>query len=355
MRMFDPHTAPYATLGPGDLVRLRAGDVPENFPGGRRPAGRRPMRSGADRTLEVEEPGLLSFVQDGGRVGVAGLGVPRAGAADAYAMRVANRLVGNDDDAAVIEATARGPALRFSGPAHAAVVGTADVTVDGRSVPGATVVPVDAGQTMTIGVERRGLRTYIAVSGAIDIPTVLGSRSSDVLSGLGAGALIRGDVLGIGPPGRPRGRVLPVDISGSPPAVRVMVGPDLFPPAAVQRLMSTTWEVDPSSDRIGVRLRDGVAPDLPMPGIASRGMVTGAIQVPPDGQPIVLLCDHATVGGYPVIATVVSADLGTLGQLRPGDAVRFEPVDLVEAARAREEREQRLRHAVVGWYPVRTD
>jgi allophanate hydrolase subunit 2 len=84
-------------------------------------------------------------------------------------------------------------------------------------------------------------------------------------------------------------------------------------------------------------------------------MVTGAIQVPPDGQPIVLLCDHATVGGYPVIATVVSADLGTLGQLRPGDAVRFEPVDLVEAARAREEREQRLRHAVVGWYPVRTD
>jgi antagonist of KipI len=116
-----------------------------------------------------------------------------------------------------------------------------------------------------------------------------------------------------------------------------------------------TWEVGPSSDRIGVRLRAAVSLEVPTAGIDSRGMVTGAIQVPPDGQPIVLLCDHATVGGYPVVATVVTADLGVLGQLRPGDAVRFAPVDLLEAARARSERDQFLRHTVVGWYPVRTD
>jgi KipI family sensor histidine kinase inhibitor len=354
MRLFDPGTPPYAVLRPGDLVRLRAGD-PESFPGGRPPGRRRPLRSEGDRTVLVEEPGFLSFVQDAGRLGLAGLGVPRAGAADPYAMRVANRLVGNDDDAAVIEATARGPALRFSAPAHAAVVGTAEVTVDGRSVPTATVVPVGAGQTMTIGVERRGLRSYVAVSGAIDIPTVLGSRSSDVLSGLGAGALVGGDVLGLGPTGRPRGTVRPVDVSGAPSALRVVVGPDPFPPAALPRLFGVTWEVGPSSDRIGVRLRAAVSLEVPTAGIDSRGMVTGAIQVPPDGQPIVLLCDHATVGGYPVVATVVTADLGVLGQLRPGDAVRFAPVDLLEAARARSERDQFLRHTVVGWYPVRTD
>jgi allophanate hydrolase subunit 2 len=134
-----------------------------------------------------------------------------------------------------------------------------------------------------------------------------------------------------------------------------MVGPDAFPSSAVDRILSTTWEVDPASDRIGVRLRDGTPLAGAAGGLDSRGMVTGAIQVPPDGRPIVLLCDHATVGGYPVIATVVSADLGLLGRLGPGDPVRFERVDLVEATRARALREQDIRDAAVGWYPVRTD
>ena len=163
-----------------------------------------------------------------------------------------------------------------------------------------------------------------------------------------------GDVLGLGPAGRPGAGCEHVEESGAARAIRVMAGPDGIPPATVDRLLSTTWEVDPSSDRIGVRL-GGVPLDVPSPDITSRGMVTGAIQLPPDGRPIVLLCDHATVGGYPVMATVVSADLGVLGQLRPGDPVRFEPVDLVEAARARDAREKSIRDAAVGWYPVRTD
>jgi allophanate hydrolase subunit 2 len=134
-----------------------------------------------------------------------------------------------------------------------------------------------------------------------------------------------------------------------------MMGPDAFPAAAVERLLSTTWEADPTSNRIGIRLRSDTPLDTGTVDIASRGMVTGAVQVPPDGWPIVLLCDHATVGGYPVIATVVTADLGVVGQLRPGDPVHFEPVDLVEATRARRGREEDVVHAAVGWYPVRTD
>jgi allophanate hydrolase subunit 2 len=209
---------------------------------------------------------------------------------------------------------------------------------------------------MAVGVERRGLRGYVAVSGGIDIPVVLGSRSSDVLCRLGMGALTAGDELGLGPPGRPRGRVRLPDRSPAVTAVRVVVGPDPFPPSTVDRLVSTTWEVDPSSDRIGLRLRGPEAdPDGATFAVDSRGMVTGAVQLPPDGRPIVLLCDHATVGGYPVIVTVVSADFGALGQLRPGDSLRFEPVDLIEAARARARLEQTISDAVVGWYPVRTD
>ncbi|HXQ59978.1 MAG TPA: biotin-dependent carboxyltransferase family protein, partial [Acidimicrobiales bacterium] len=280
---------------------------------------------------------------------------PRAGAADPYALRVANRLVGNEERVAAIEMTGRGPSLRVSAAVHAAVIGVTDVTVDGRSVPTDTVVPLGPGQTMTTGALREGLRGYIAVGGGIEIPLVLGSRSTDVLSGLGAGALARGDVLGVGPPGRPRSQLRRSHASRSTPVIRVLVGPDVFPAATLERLFSATWDVDPSSNRIGVRLRGGVPLDAFRPNSDSRGMVTGAVQLPPDGRPIALLCDHATVGGYPVIATVVSADLGILGQLRPDDAVRLEPVDLTEARRARARREREISNGVVGWYPVRTE
>jgi KipI family sensor histidine kinase inhibitor len=359
MRLFDPLTPPYSALRAGDRVRLRTADVTAMAPATdmtSAPDPRPLLRSDAVRTLLVETAGLLSLVQDRGRPGVAGLGVPRAGAADPYGLRLANRLVGNPEDAAAIETTARGPSLRFSAPAHVAVVGTTDVQVDGLSVPADSVVPVGAGQTVTTGDVRRGLRSYIAVGGGIEIPTVLGSRSSDVLCGLGTGPLRAGDVLGFGRPGRPAGR-RQVGAPNAAGPLRVMVGPDVFPTATVEHLISTVWEVDASSDRIGIRLTAGDAPPMPPPtaSISSRGMVTGAIQVPPDGRPIVLLCDHATVGGYPVIATVVSADLGILGQLGPGAEVRFEPVDLAGAVRARVEREKAVAGAVVGWYPVRAD
>jgi KipI family sensor histidine kinase inhibitor len=357
--LFDPTTPPYSLLRAGDRVRftdtgLSTDPLPATgaFPIKRRP----PLRSDSDRTFLVENPGLLSLVQDLGRPGFAALGVPRAGAVDPYALRIANRMVGNADGDAAIETTARGPTLRFGADAHVTVVGTAPVRIDGHPVPDGSVLPVSAGQTLTTGDECRGLRSYIAVAGGIDIPAVLGSRSSDILYRLGAGPLVAGDVLGLGTPGRPGGRsAVGPSSTGAGPTIRVMVGPDRFPAPTVDRLLSTTWAVDPSSDRIGVRLQADPPLVVPPLDVTSRGMVTGAIQLPPDGRPIVLLNDHATVGGYPVIATVVSADLGLVGQLRPGDPVRFEPVDRHQASRAREGRERTVSTAVVGWYPVRTD
>lgn len=348
--LFVTDSPPYALLRPGDVVRFRSARAASTSPSTQR---RRALRSARDRRIIVEDPGWLSLVEDGGRLGVAAMGVPRGGPADPYALRLANRLVGNEENAAAIEATARGPTLRFSSSAHVAVVGEVTVSLDGWPVPADAVVPVGTGQTVVVGTIRRGLRAYVAVGGGIDVPAVLGSRSSDVLSGLGPGPLRAGDEIGLGIACRPRGRLWR-DVDPAGHEVRVVLGPDVFPDATVTQLLSTTWEVGASSDRSGVRLQ-GTPLRAPVTTTRSKGMATGAVQVPPDGQPIALLCDHATVGGYPVIGTVASADLGVLGQLRPGDAVRFEPVDMATAVRARRAREDEVRDAVVGWYPVRSD
>jgi biotin-dependent carboxylase-like uncharacterized protein len=345
--LFDPETPPFAALRPGDAVRFHAvADV-----GAPAPGGRPPLRSSAPRTVTVEAPGLLSTVQDLGRVGVAALGVPRAGAADPFALRAGNRLVGNVDSAAGLEVTGPGLALRFSAAAHVAVVGRAMVTLDGGAVPTGTVVPVAAGQVLAVGKMLDDLRVYAVVGGGIDVPAVLGSRSADVLGAVGPGRLRAGDVLGIGPPARPRGHL--VEGAVRPERVlRVMAGPDDFGPEGLDTLAREPWEVAGASDRVGVRLTSGPTMRPPTPGIASRGTVTGAVQVPADGCPVVLLNDHATVGGYPVVATVVSADLGVLGRCRPGDAVRFEPVDPGAARDARAAAERALDRSVVGWYPL---
>jgi biotin-dependent carboxylase-like uncharacterized protein len=316
---------------------------------------RPPPRSEATRSFVVEAPGFLSMVQDLGRVGVARLGVPRAGAADTFALRVANRLVGNDDGDAALEITALGPRLRFGHAAHVAVVGRAEVTLDGHIVETDTVVPVAAGQVLSVLRTLDDLRCYLSVAGGLDVARAFASRSSDVLTGLGPGALRPGDVLGIGSPTRPRGRMTRPPARSTGRVLRVVPGPDELGAGVIDSLAATSWEVGTDSDRVGVRLHAAEPLDVPTSGVASRGMVTGAVQVPPDGQPVALLCDHATVGGYPVVATVVRADLGVLGRCRPGDALRFELVDLDDADRARAGVERSLDRAVVGWYPVRSD
>ena len=285
--------------------------------------------------------------------------MPRAGAADPVGLRVANRLVGNPEGAAAIEATVRGPVLAFGDDAHVAVVGDVPLLLDGLPVPNDGVVPVRRGQRLTVGMVRRGARVMVAVSGGIDIDPVLGSRSSDLPRGLGPGPLRAGDVLALGAPGRPRGDRAPVlpatDDVIAPDAVvlRVVAGPDR--PDLLDHLAQRSWRVGADSNRIGIRLQDEERRDVapgPDTSLTSRAMVTGAVQVPPDGRPIVLGCDHATTGGFPVVATVVSADHGRLGQCRPGDLVRMVAVTIDEARRQRAGLEQYIASVGQAWYPT---
>ncbi len=382
--LFDPDRPPYARLRAGDTVRFVAaadapgpgrgqGTVPDRSASFPRPSHRPLLGNRVPHFAEVVEPGLLTLVQDHGRRSAAGLGVPRAGPADPEAMRLANRLVGNHDGAAALEATAVGPGLRLSRAAHLAVVGMAadgvEVRLNGRPVASDAVVPVERGQVLTVGRVRAGLRAYVAVAGGFETPVVLGSRSSDVLCHLGPGALRAGDRLDLGPPSRPHGFLLPRPTeagSAGPRVVRVLPGPHRLPPGLAPQLLSRTWRVDEASNRIGIRLlpdeqRDhrgegdrGVdRPTVPHPGgIPSTGMVTGAIQLPPDGHPIVLMPDHATVGGYPVAGCVISADLPVLGQLAPGDTLHFAEVDRQAARLARDRWERSLDGRVSGWFPT---
>jgi biotin-dependent carboxylase-like uncharacterized protein len=268
-------------------------------------------------------------VQDLGRPGYAHLGVPRSGAADGAALRLANRLVGNPESCAGIELTLGGARLRFSAGVWIAVAG-APCPIERGSVSAGMFAPiwVAAGQEVRVGMPERGLRTYVAVRGGLDVPPVLGSRSTDSLSGLGPEPLRAGMELPVGTArtlGPMTVDVAPVPAPPVEPVVRVLPGPrdDWFVPGALAALCARPYEVSPDSDRVGVRLR-GARQERARGGeFPSEGMVAGAIQVPPDGLPIVFLADHPPTGGYPVIGVVASADLPLPAQLRPGDRVRF--------------------------------
>jgi biotin-dependent carboxylase-like uncharacterized protein len=237
-------------------------------------------------------------------------------------MRLANRLVGNDPDAAVLEVTLGGLVLR----AGADLV----VATTGARCSGAHNTPtaLRAGRELRLGLPPTGLRTYVAVRGGIAVEPVLGSRSTDLLSGLGPSALSAGDVLPVGEPTGPMPGVdlAPVpDPPGGEVTVRVLPGPraDWFPPEASAVLTGTAWEVTGESNRIGLRLA-GVALERSRTGeLASEGMVRGALQVPPSGQPVLFLADAPVTGGYPVIGYVQDADVDRCGQLRPGQTLRF--------------------------------
>ncbi len=278
--------------------------------------------------IEVVRPGALTTVQDLGRPGFAHLGVPRSGAADRASLRLANRLVGNPDSAPALETTLVGPTLRFARAATIALTGaTVDARLDDHAVAMNAALDVAAGATLRVGTARSGLRTYIAVHGGISVPAVLGSASTDVLSGLGPKPLAAGTTLAVGTLAQARVEVgvVAVRAVAAEPTLRIVPGPrdDWFTAAALATLTHGPYVVSADSNRTGVRL---TGPDLRRTRdgeLASEGMVPGALQVPPSGQPILLLADHPTTGGYPVIAVVGSDDLPIAGQLRPGQSVRF--------------------------------
>jgi biotin-dependent carboxylase-like uncharacterized protein len=275
--------------------------------------------------IEVLRAGPLTTVQDLGRPGLAHLGVPRSGALDEPALRLANRLVGNPPGAAGLEITLTGCLLRPRAVTVIAVTGArADIRVAGTPAGFASPILVPADTDVHIGRARDGVRSYLAVSGGIDAPTTLGSRSTDTLSGLGPAPLRDGDLLPIGaaagqpstvdPMATATARASTVDIEIAPgPRADWFLAPGLVGP----------YVVSPQSNRIGVRLTGAPLPRLRDGELPSEGIVLGAVQVPANGQPIVFLADHPTTGGYPVIAVVHPDGLARLAQARPGTSVVF--------------------------------
>jgi biotin-dependent carboxylase-like uncharacterized protein len=274
--------------------------------------------------LTVLRAGPLLTVQDAGRPGLAHLGVPPSGAADLFSYTAANTLVGNDPGAACLEATLGGPALSFDPPALVAVTGAeTDARLDGEPL---ALGEAREGALLELGRCRIGVRAYVAVRGGIAVEPVLGSRSHDLLTGLGPRPLRDGDVVAIGEgaagsPQTPLGCPTPVGES-----LIVVPGPraDWF-----GSLLGTEWRVSPSSNRIGTRLEGPPLPRLRHDELLSEGVVTGAVQVPPSGQPILLGPDHPTTGGYPVVAVVREADLPLVAQLAPDATVQFSIVTSV--------------------------
>lgn len=278
--------------------------------------------------IELLTAGALTTVQDEGRPGHAHLGVPTAGALDGPALRLANRLVGNDRAAAGLEITVSGCRVRLHRTTIVAVTGAepTKIRVDGRGADPGVPVPVPAGAVLDIGPARTGVRTYLAVAGGVDVPPVLGSRSTDTLSGLGPAPLKDGDTLPIGPAAGPAAPVWFTTSEPRRPRLRVVLGPrdDWFTAEAIETLTSATWTVSVKSNRVAARLEGPKLTRSNTDELPSEGLVLGAVQVPAGGEPLVFLADHPTTGGYPVIGVVHPDDLPLLAQCRPGAELRMD-------------------------------
>jgi len=315
--------------------------------------------------IEVLKPGLSTTVQDLGRPGYYHLGIPISGAMDRAALRAANLLAGNDEGAAALEAVFLGPELRFTADALVAVTGAdLPVKLDGQPQPGWTALRVRTGQVLGFDFLRRGARAYVAVAGGIDVPPVLGSRSTYVLGALGGlegRALQAGDTLPVGVPQQPavEGRTVPEALrqpAAVPGTLRVL--PGLYwhrlTASAQESFFADTWKVAPEADRIGYRFRGGrpldFVPRTPPFGagsdpsnIVDSGYPYGSVQVPGGTEPIVLHRDAVSGGGYFMLGGVISADMDLIGQMQPHMPTRFAMVDMSQALAARAERAARLR------------
>jgi antagonist of KipI len=283
--------------------------------------------------VRVIKPGMLTTVQDAGRWGYQSRGVPVAGPMDSYSFRLANALVGNDRGAAGLEITLLGPELEFETERVVAVAGAEfDLTLDGRPVPMEAPFLVSAESRFRFGARRRGARAYLAIAGGIATPPVLGSRATHLISTMGGfegRALRAGDRLLLGDatdtrstqPASPRHVPLP----DGEARVRVLAGPqaDYFSADSLDVLQSAPYVIGRQSDRMGFRLEGPRLTHARGADIISDATPLGVLQVPASGQPILLMADRQTTGGYPKIATVITADIAVAGQLGPGDSISF--------------------------------
>jgi len=328
--LFDPARPQPALFAVGDSVRFVAIDRLDGRH--RQPADAAAPAAVRDAAVTILAAGLFTTIQDLGRPGHRAAGVPLSGAVDPAALRAANRLVGNAAGAAALEVTLLGPTLRFDRDAVIALTGAAF-----PGLPAGVAQPVSAGETLTLGHATSGCRGYLAIAGGIDVPLVLGSRSTLVaarLGGLRGLPLAAGDTLAVaaGQASPAGGRLPPLSprAAGSRTVLRMIPG-EQFDRCGTA-IWTATHTVSSRSDRMGVRL-DGVPLGGGEPPGAARpvAVLPGTVQLPPDGRPIVLLADGQTTGGYPVIGTVIAADLPLLAQLRPQDAVGWRPTTVAEA------------------------
>jgi len=293
----------------------------------------------------VRRPGLFTTVQDAGRWGYQHFGVPVAGAMDSASHRLANAIVGNDPSAATLEITLVGPELECGRPTLFAVTGAEfDVCLDGVGVATNTSYLALPGQVISFGERRSGARAYLSVAGGFDVPWVLGSRSTHAASrmgGLSGRPLRTGDSLAVAPgastpvrKGATRVPAFRVPKGGA--RVRVISGPhaQMFGVSGLRAFERARYRVAPESDRMGYRLEGERIRTSGDASVISSAVSLGSVQIPPGGLPIVLMADHQTTGGYPRIATVISADLPLVGQLKASDWIEFEPCSAAEALRA---------------------
>lgn len=342
--MWDVDRDPPALLAPGTVVRFEqtVREFIESTPRSDQPEPDQPELDRPETSnrlfVEVVQPSLQLLVQDRGRSGHAALGVSSSGAADRIALRDANRAVGNRGDAAALESLGGGAVLRWHSAGVVAVTGgigdlvIADAAGVERAAAHGAPFAVADGDELFIGPLQSGLRAMIAVRGGVDTVPALDSRSTDTLAGLGPAPLRAGDRLALGDPAQTPDAVAPDPLSRDLPVpgdvvdLDITLGPrdDWFTAAAIDTLTAQEWEVTPRSDRIGIRLHGQTPLERTRPDeLPSEGAVTGAIQVPADGQPVLFLPDHPLTGGYPVIAAVADRSLDLAAQLPPGVRVRF--------------------------------
>jgi antagonist of KipI len=303
------------------------------------------------RSLVVLRSGMLTTIQDLGRWGRQASGVPVAGPMDVYSHRLANQLVGNAEGAAALEITLIGPELQVAGDLLCAIAGAEfTVVAGGHSIRQTGTFRVPSGATIRFGERRAGARATLAVRGGIAVPPVLGSRAMSVLGRMGpfdGRALVAGDLLPIGDERRFDDAVssaYPLAMPRGGARLRAIAGPHdaMFTPAAVEAFFSGRYIVTPSSNRMGYRLEGPALAHAGSADILSDATPLGSIQVPRSGQPILLMADRQTTGGYPKIATVITADVPLAGQLAPGDWVEFVPCTRAAAIEALRIQERRL-------------
>jgi len=372
--LFDPLQDPPTPMLPGDAVQFasinreeydrlereywgaagegQSGNQETRQPGPAqspsRPVAQSPLASLASRqAFEILRAGLLTTVQDRGRMGCQKFGVTVSGAMDEVALRVGNILVGNPQSAAGLEISFLGPQIRIQADVVLALTGAeVEADLDGQPIPWYQVFRARAGQVLDIRHCTRGMRAYLCVGGGLDVPVRLGSRSTSLAAGFGGlegRSLREGDLLSVGPsvgtPTRRADRTVPRSwrpTFESPQTLRVVFGPqdDAFTEAGRRTFLASLYEVSPSSDRMGCRLEGPAIEHAGPADIISDWIPPGGIQVPGSGKPIILLADRQTTGGYTKIATVIGPDLPKLAQVRPGEQVRLQAISVEEAQAA---------------------